>query len=182
LSTDPGQGTVAARGAFRLHRWSDRAVVGAGFGQFGVVAALGDVARGFGQADNGGTLVAQAGLSGTDLGIGLAIMRLASLGALPVIGLADRFGRRTLLLATVGIGLALTVVAAASPTYWWFVAIKPGPVKGGIRLEPPWSWPAEQPVPDASECLPHNISAAQALMMMCPRTKAYQLGMTAKSP
>ena len=130
MSTDPGQGTVAARGAFRLHRWSDRAVVGAaiaafaaGFGQFGVVAALGDVARGFGQADNGGTLVAQAGLSGTDLGIGLAIMRLASLGALPVIGLADRFGRRTLLLATVGIGLALTVVAAASPTYWWFVAI-----------------------------------------------------------
>ena len=113
-----------------MHRWSDRAVVGAaiaafaaGFGQFGVVAALGDVARGFGQADNGGTLVAQAGLSGTDLGIGLAIMRLASLGALPVIGLADRFGRRTLLLATVGIGLALTVVAAASPTYWWFVAI-----------------------------------------------------------
>jgi MFS family permease len=143
LSTDPGQGTVAARGAFRLHRWSDRAVVGAGFGQFGVVAALGDVARGFGQADNGGTLVAQAGLSGTDLGIGLAIMRLASLGALPVIGLADRFGRRTLLLATVGIGLALTVVAAASPTYWWFVAIKPGPVKGGIRLEPPRFWPAE---------------------------------------
>jgi MFS family permease len=130
LSTDPGQGTVAAQGAFRLHRWSDRAVVGAaiaafaaGFGQFGVVAALGDVARGFGQADNGGTLVAQAGLSGTDLGIGLAIMRLASLGALPVIGLADRFGRRTLLLATVGIGLALTVVAAASPAYWWFVAI-----------------------------------------------------------
>ena len=130
MSTDPGQGTVAAQGAFRLHRWSDRAVVGAaiaafaaGFGQFGVVAALGDVARGFGQADNGGTLVAQAGLSGTDLGIGLAIMRLASLGALPVIGLADRFGRRTLLLATVGMGLALTVVAAASPTYWWFVAI-----------------------------------------------------------
>ena len=130
MSTDPGQGTVAARDTFRLHRWSDRVVVGAaiaafaaGFGQFGVVAALGDVARGFGQADNGGTLVAQAGLSGTDLGIGLAIMRLASLGALPVIGLADRFGRRTLLLATVGIGLALTVVAAASPTYWWFVAI-----------------------------------------------------------
>ena len=113
-----------------MHRWSDRAVVGAavaafaaGFGQFGVVAALGDVARGFGQADNGGTLIAQAGMSGTDLGIGLAIMRLASLGALPVIGLADRFGRRTLLLATVGVGLAMTVVAAASPSYWWFVAI-----------------------------------------------------------
>ena len=80
------------------------------------MAALGDVARGFGQADNGGTLAAQAGLSGTDLGI----------------------------------GLALTVVAAASPTYRWFVAIKSGPVKGGflrsatwIRLESPWFWPAE---------------------------------------
>jgi MFS family permease len=113
-----------------LHRWNDRAVVGAalaafasGFGQFGVVAALGDVARGFGQASTGASLVAQAGLSGTDLGIGLGIMRLASLGALPVIGLADRFGRRRLLLATVGTGLALTVLAAASPTYWWFVAI-----------------------------------------------------------
>ena len=114
----------------RLHRWNDRAVVGAaiaafasGFGQFGVVAALGDVARGFGQASTGTSLIAQAGISGTDLGIGLAIMRLASLGALPVIGLADRFGRRRMLLATVGGGLALTVLAAASPTYWWFVAI-----------------------------------------------------------
>jgi putative MFS transporter len=113
-----------------LHRWRDRAVVGAaiaafasGFGQFGVVAALGNVARGFGQVDTGGSLAAQAGLSGSALGIGLAIMRLASLGALPVIGLADRFGRRPLLLATVGAGLVLTVLAAASPTYWWFVAI-----------------------------------------------------------
>ena len=129
MNTDPG-GVIAARDALRLHRWNDRAVIGvalaafaSGFGQFGVVAALGDVARGFGQAGNSTTLVAQVGMSGTALGIGLAIMRLASLGGLPVIGLADRFGRRRLLLATVGIGLALTVVAAASPTYWWFVAI-----------------------------------------------------------
>jgi MFS family permease len=81
------------------------------------------VARGFGQVNNGATVVAQAGISGTALGIGLAIMRLASLGALPVIGLADRFGRRRLLLATVGAGLAMTVLAAASPSYWCFVAI-----------------------------------------------------------
>ena len=113
-----------------MHRWNDRAVVGAalaafaaGFGQFGVVAALGDVAKGFGQVSNGASLADQAGMSGTDLGIGLAIMRLASLGALPIIGLADRLGRRRMLLATVGIGLALTVLAAASLTYWWFVAI-----------------------------------------------------------
>jgi MFS family permease len=130
LGTDPGGAGVPRPGELRLHRWNDRAVVGAavaafasGFGQFGIVAALGDVAKGFGQVSTGATLVAQAGLSGTDLGIGLAIMRLASLGALPVIGLADRLGRRRMLLATVGVGLALTALAAASPTYWWFVAI-----------------------------------------------------------
>jgi MFS family permease len=114
----------------RLHRWNDRAVVAvaiaafaSGFAQFGVVAALGDVARGFGQVNLGATLADQAGLSGTDLGIGLAIMRLASLGALPITGLADRFGRRRMLLVTVGLGLAMTAAAAASPSYWWFVVI-----------------------------------------------------------
>src|SRR6266567_4341451 len=50
-------------------------------------------------------------------------MRLASLGGLPVTALADRFGRRIMLLLTVGAGLAMTVAAAASPGYWWFVAI-----------------------------------------------------------
>jgi len=130
LGTDPGKVSVARQGGLRLHRWNDRVVVGAavaafasGFGQFGVVAALGDVARGFGQPNSGATLADQVGLSGTDLGIGLGIMRLASLGALPVIGLADRFGRRRMLLATVGAGLVMTVLAAASPSYWWFVAI-----------------------------------------------------------
>ncbi len=116
--------------ALHLHRWNDRAVVAvaiaafaSGFAQFGVVAALGDVARGFGQVNHGATFADQAGLSGTDLGIGLAIMRLASLGALPITGLADRFGRRMVLLVTLGLGLAMTVAAAASPSYWWFVAI-----------------------------------------------------------
>ena len=130
LSADPGKVPVPGPDGLRLRRWNDRAVVGvavaafaSGFGQFGVVAALGDVARGFGQVNHGATLADQAGLSGTDLGIGLAIMRLASLGALPVTGLADRFGRRMLLLVTVGAGLAMTALAAASPGYWWFVAI-----------------------------------------------------------
>ncbi|HYV80314.1 MAG TPA: hypothetical protein VE979_19495, partial [Streptosporangiaceae bacterium] len=130
MSADPGKVPVPRPGGLRLRRWNDRAVAGvavaafaSGFGQFGVVAALGDVARGFGQVNQGATLADQAGLSGTDLGIGLAIMRLASLGALPVTGLADRFGRRMLLLVTVGAGLALTALAAASPGYWWFVAI-----------------------------------------------------------
>ncbi|HEX4244785.1 MAG TPA: MFS transporter, partial [Acidimicrobiales bacterium] len=46
-----------------------------------------------------------------------------SLGSLPLAGLADRFGRRTMLLVTVGVGLSLTVVVAASPSYWWFVIL-----------------------------------------------------------
>jgi MFS family permease len=114
----------------RLHRWTDGVVVAvalaalaSGFGQFGVVAALGDVAKGFGQVTHGATVADQAGLSGTELGIGLAIIRLASLGALPVSGLADRFGRRSILLVTLALGLGLTALAAASPSFWWFVAI-----------------------------------------------------------
>ena len=99
------------------------AAFASGFGQFGLVASLGDVAKGFGQVAHGATLADQAGLSGTVLGVGLAISRLASLGSLPLTGLADRFGRRIMLLVTVGAGLALTVVVAASPSYWWFVII-----------------------------------------------------------
>jgi MFS family permease len=116
--------------ALRLHSWSDGAVVAiafaalaSGFGQFGAVAALGDVAREFGRVTHGATIADQAGLSGTQLGVGLAIIRLASLGSLPLIGLADRFGRRTMLIATLSIGLALTVAAAAAFGYWSFVVI-----------------------------------------------------------
>jgi MFS family permease len=114
----------------KLHRWNDRVVIGAvlasfasGFGQFGVVTALGDVARTFGHLVHGATLADQAGLSGTKLGVGLAIIRLASLGGLPLTALADRFGRHRMLVLTVGLGLCATILAAASPGYWWFVVI-----------------------------------------------------------
>ena len=123
-------GDVGVSGQLRLHRWHDREIIGValatlavGFGQFGVVAALGDVAKGFGQVTHGATIADQAGLSGTVLGAGLAVIRLASLIGLPVAGLADRFGRRRVLLTTVVSGLAVTALAAASPGYWWFVAI-----------------------------------------------------------
>jgi hypothetical protein len=71
--------------------WFGVAIAGfaSGFGQFGMVAALGDVAQGFGQAAHRATLGDHAGRPGTNLGIGLAIMRLASLGGLPITGLAD---------------------------------------------------------------------------------------------
>jgi MFS family permease len=117
-------------GGLGLRSWKDPAVVAlalmafaSGFGQGGAVAALGDVAKHFGHVVHGATIADQAGLSGTVLGVGLAVLRLASLGALPLAGLADRFGRRSILLGTCSLGLVFTVLGAASPGYWWFVVI-----------------------------------------------------------
>jgi MFS family permease len=115
----------------RLHGWRHPAIlavaaaaIGSGFAQFAATAALGDIADAFGEATAGGdSVVAQVGLSGTTLGIGLAIIRLASLGSLPLSALADRYGRRRVLLRCLAIGLALTALAALSPGYWWFVAL-----------------------------------------------------------
>jgi MFS family permease len=119
---------VGDRSALRLHGWRSSAVLSialvmaaAGFGQFGATAALGDVATSFGETRGDATLAEQAGLSGTVLGVGLAVIRLASLGALPLAGMADRVGRRATLLCFCAVGLFLTAAAALSPTYWWFV-------------------------------------------------------------
>jgi MFS family permease len=113
-----------------LHRWSDTTVVAvaavalaAGFGQFGLTATLGDVARHFGHLVEGSSVADKVGLSGTELGFGLAVVRLASLGGLPLAALADRVGRRPVLLVTCGVGLAVTAASALSPGYWWFVVI-----------------------------------------------------------
>ncbi len=126
----PDESAPDAVRRLRLHHWTDRAVVAvaitalaAGFGQFGVVAALGDVSTQLGHVATGGSIADKVGLSGTSLGVGLAIIRLASLASLPLIGIADRFGRRRMILAVTFAGLILTVTAAASPGYWWFVAI-----------------------------------------------------------
>jgi MFS family permease len=81
------------------------------------------VARHFGHVLHGSTITDQAGLSGTQLGLGLAVIRLASLGGLPLAGLADRVGRRRVMLFACGLGLAATAASAASPGYWWFVVI-----------------------------------------------------------
>jgi MFS family permease len=114
----------------RLYGWRDPAILAAacfalaaGFAQFGATAALGDVARAFGAKQTGTSIAAKVGLSGATLGVGLAIIRLASLGSLPLAGLADRFGRKRTLIGCISLGLALTATAALSPTFWWFVAI-----------------------------------------------------------
>ncbi len=129
-SSGAAGGSVPADPPLRLYRWNQPAVLAVGlfalatgFGQFGAVASLGDVARTFGHLGHGATFADQVGLSGTILGVGLAVIRLASVGGLPLASLADRWGRRWTLVLTAAVGLALTVVAAISPSYWWFVAI-----------------------------------------------------------
>lgn len=121
---------MEAQPSLSLNRWTSVPVLAiawisfaSGVGQFGVVAALGDVAKTFGHIASGATIANQAGLSGSSLGLGLAIIRLASLGALPLAALADRLGRRVVLLTITTVGLVITLIAAASPGYWWFVAI-----------------------------------------------------------
>lgn len=96
--------------------------IASGFGQFGAVAALADVADAFGEATSGATVAEQAGLSGTVLGVGLGVIRLASLGAMPLAALADRRGRTRVLLGCAALGLAFVALGALSPGYWWFVA------------------------------------------------------------
>jgi MFS family permease len=121
---------AAPRSQFQLRGWRDPAVVAValvavavGFGQFGLTSTLGNVARHFGHLVNGNSIADQAGLSGTQLGLGLAVIRLASLGGLPLAGLADRVGRRRVLLVACGLGLAATAASAAAPGYWWFVMV-----------------------------------------------------------
>jgi len=94
----------------------------AGFAQFGAVASLADVAKHFGHVTDSTSLASQVGLSGSVLGLGLAALRVASLGALPLASLADRWGRTRLVRQTLWLGLAITAAAALSPTYWFFVA------------------------------------------------------------
>lgn len=114
----------------RLHGWRHPAILAAaglsvssGFAQFLVSTTLPDVAAAFGQPPvESGSLAAQAGLSGTMLGLGLGAIRLASLAALPLSGLADRLGRRRVVLTVAALGLCLSAAAALSPSYWWFVA------------------------------------------------------------
>lgn len=93
----------------------------ASFAQFGSTTSLDDVARHFGHVTSSGSLRSVVGLSGSVLGIALAVFRLASLGALPLSSLADRWGRTKVLRRALVLGLILTAVAAFSPSYLTFV-------------------------------------------------------------
>ncbi|MCC5950175.1 MAG: MFS transporter [Nitriliruptoraceae bacterium] len=98
--------------------------IGAGIAQYAVTTVIGDVAMTFG-TPGGETdeAMAQLGLPATTIGIALAIIRLASLGSLPIAAAADRFGRRSVLLTAAAVGLGLTSLAALAPGFWWYVAL-----------------------------------------------------------
>jgi MFS family permease len=97
--------------------------IASGLAAFGVTAVIGDVAELFGEITDGDDLASQIGLPVTTLGIALSVIRLASLGSLPAAVLADRYGRRRLLLSVAALGLGLTSLAALAPSFWVFVAL-----------------------------------------------------------
>jgi predicted MFS family arabinose efflux permease len=97
--------------------------IASGMAQFSITAVIGDVASTFGAPGAGDDLTAQIGLPTTTIGVALAIIRLTSLAALPASALADRFGRRSVLLTLAALGLSLTALAALSPAFWVYVAL-----------------------------------------------------------
>jgi MFS family permease len=97
--------------------------IASGLAQFSVTAVIGDVAAAFGEPGTGDEVAAQIGLPATTVGIALAIIRLSSLASLPAAALADRVGRRSLLLGAATFGLVLTSLAALAPGFWWYVAL-----------------------------------------------------------
>jgi MFS family permease len=119
--TDPVRVTPIGRTPQRVTTVLFLAALVAGFGQFGAVASLNDVAGHFGRHASGHTFQGVVGLSGSVLGLGLATLRLSSLGALPLSSLADRWGRTRVLQRTLALGLLATAVASLSPSYWFFV-------------------------------------------------------------
>jgi MFS family permease len=132
--TDPtptGEPPTGSGPLLRLHGWYDPAILAtgalaaaAGFAQFGATSTLADVAKSFGRSSpTGSSVAAEVGLSVTVLGVGLGIIRLAALASLPLAALADRIGRRRVMLGCTAFGLAAIAAAALSPGYWWFVAL-----------------------------------------------------------
>lgn len=126
-----GPDTLPASGP-QVYGWLHPAVVAAamfstyaGFSQFAATAALPDIAAGFGEQTPGAgaSIAEQVGLSGTTLGLGLGLIRLASVAALPMSRLADTHGRRRVLLWTTSVALVLTALAAGAPSFWTFVVI-----------------------------------------------------------
>ncbi|WP_370324460.1 MFS transporter [Euzebya sp.] len=131
MSASSAQPSRGGAPALHLYGWRHPSVLAAavfsayaGFVQFAATAALPDIAAAFGVAGDGaGDIAAEVGLSGTTLGIALGIIRMASVGSLPLARQADSHGRRRVMLITSLAALGLTAVAAGIPSFWLFVAV-----------------------------------------------------------
>jgi MFS family permease len=97
--------------------------MGAGISAFGVTVVAGDVAAAFGDVTADGGRLGQIGLPVTTVGVALALIRAASLGGLWFATMADRLGRRRVLLTVAVLGFGLTSLSALSPGFWWWVAL-----------------------------------------------------------
>ncbi|WP_052667582.1 MFS transporter [Nitriliruptor alkaliphilus] len=97
--------------------------LGAGISAFGVTAVVGDVAATFGEVTVDDGSLGRIGLPVTTVGIALAVVRAASLGSLWLAAVADRHGRRRVLLSVAAVGYGLSSLAALSPGFWWYVAL-----------------------------------------------------------
>ena len=157
--------------ARRLPGWLAAPIVGAGCitmfagaAQFGVTATLGDVAVAFDVATSA-QVEGSVGMSTGALGVGLAVIRFAGAGSLVGSVLADRVGRRSVLLGAAGIGLVATGLATLMPTFWTFVLL--------LALGRPMltTTNAVVPVVAAEEAATEDRTAALAFM-----SAAYALG------
>ncbi|HSK23864.1 MAG TPA: MFS transporter [Egicoccus sp.] len=114
----------------RRRSWSSGPVLsvaglslGGGISAFGVTVVAGDVAAAFGDVSTDDGPLGQIGLPVTTVGIALALIRLASMGSLGLAVMADRMGRRRLLLGVAVVGFGLTSLSALAPGFWWYVAL-----------------------------------------------------------
>lgn len=87
------------------------------------VATLAEVARRFGAPHATASLAEQAGLAGSVLGLGLATLRMAAIGGMPIAALADRLGRRSVMVRAAAFGFAATALAAFAPSFWTLVLV-----------------------------------------------------------
>jgi len=96
--------------------------IASGIAQFGVTTVIRDVAVEFGEVVGDGDLD-QLGLPATTLGLALGLIRLSSLGSLPTAALADRWGRRSVLLTATALGLVFTTLSSLAWGFWVFVLL-----------------------------------------------------------
>lgn len=98
----------------------------AGYLTFGVTVVLGAVGSEFGAPEDArpGSIAFNLGFSASVLAVVLTVIRLGSLGSVLLTRLADRYGRRRLLLLAYAIGAGASLFTAASAALAMFVVLQ----------------------------------------------------------